>query len=174
MVHARELTVPAGGRFDVVDFEPPDLLLLPPSAHRLEICRARAMRRGGRPLRPARPAALAAVAVAALRGAARDRPPMVRPERIAAAVAAPRPAPSRQLRRAPRACALATRRRERTHREQRVAFERRGEFHGPFAGDVNATTRSFANLTDHENRAPWSYAHSAIRSKSAAVAYPLG
>src|SRR5437660_209438 len=130
MVRAVQRAVLAAARDDVVHLEARDALLLAPGAHRREVCRVGAVRGACRALRAARAAALAAIAVAELGGAARDRPPVVGPELLAAAVAAPRAAPRRQLRGAPRARAVGGPRRERADRKQRVALHvREGRAH---------------------------------------------
>ena len=89
MVRAGQLRVLSGARHDVVDLEPRDLLCRPPRPHRREVRTMRRMFRPQRTFRAARAAPSTAVAVAPLHRGPRNRPPMIRPERIAAPVATP-------------------------------------------------------------------------------------
>ncbi len=146
VVRARQLPVLSGARHDVIDFEARDLLRRSPGAHRRKIRGARPMRRAGRTLRAVGAAAPAAIAIPALHRAPRDRPPVIRPEQLAAAIAAPRSTACRERAGTPRARAGSRRRRQRAHREQRILLR-----HGRLPGGWYSTTRSFANLTHHEN-----------------------
>lgn len=169
MVSARQLGMLAGARHDVVDFEPSDQFCFAPGTHRGEIGAMRRVLGSHRPLGAIGPAPSAAVAVAALHRAPRDRPPVVRPEQLAAAVAAPRPAPRRQRGTAPRARARRRRRRERADREQRVLFR-----HGRPRGTVNETTRPLRNVTVYWSMSASSYSHTVLASSDARVRYPCG
>jgi hypothetical protein len=95
----------------------------PPHPHCGAVSRLEREAHPARAFRRDVPAARAAILVAALRGGTRLRPPVVVPERLAAAVAAPRAAARRQRFAAPGAAA-GQRARERASGEQRRALGR--------------------------------------------------
>jgi len=89
MMHATQFAVLAARLRDVIDFEA--IGLAQPAIPRIAAADGLV------------PAARAPVAIAALRRAPRKRPPVVLPERVGTAVAAPRAAPLRQRLAAPTA-----------------------------------------------------------------------
>ena len=164
MMRARQLRVLSGARHDVVDLEPPDLLRRAPRAHRREVRAVRRVLRSQRPFRAARAAPSAAIAVAPLHRRPRNRPPMIRPERVTACVTAPRSPARRQRRRAPSAHAGRRRRRQRTYGEQAVPLR-----HGIPCGRVNETTRPLRNVTVYWSIGASSYSHTPRASSWARV-----
>jgi len=125
MVRARQLPVLPDTRHDVVHLEPQRLPFAPPRAHRVPVRRLGRAARARWARRRLRTAACAAVLVAPFDGPPRDRPPMVGPKRVAAAVAAPGTPTCRQRRAAPAARARSARRRKGTGGEKSGALRRR-------------------------------------------------
>ncbi len=107
----------------MIDFHTSGLLGAAPGAHRVTIGGRPAEGRFRRTLGGRGAAYAAAIPVTPFRGAARERPPVIRPKRRRAAIAAPGPAARRQVRAAPSA-PRGGRTRERAAREQRRALRR--------------------------------------------------
>ena len=169
VVGARQLGMLAGARHDVVDFEPSDTFRRAPIAHRRQVTAMRRVLRPRRALGAVRSAPSATVAIAAFHRAPRDRPPVVRPEQLAASIAAPRPASRRQHVAAPRASTGSHRWRQRTYRKQRILLR-----HGIRGGTVNDATRSLLNVTLYWSMSASSYSHTLWASSDAREKYPCG
>lgn len=124
VVLAGKRAVFAAARHPMVDFHALCFLRRPPGPHRRLVSGRRRPSGLRGALGRGRAARAAAVLIAPFRGAARERPPVVRPERRRAPFAAPSPPARRQSDAAPGA-ALERGSGERTPRQQRRAFRRR-------------------------------------------------
>jgi hypothetical protein len=139
VMQATERAMRAQRRLEMVDLKPVRRPPGTPRPHGAPIVPVDRETRARGPFRRHVPAAAAAILITALGCATRLRPPVVIPKRLAADVAAPRPAPRRQCLTAPGATAGPCSR-ERASCQQRGALRR--------FGYRNAASRSASNCGD--------------------------